>query len=352
MTAACHHRRIALLKDILRKNSLDSILITDHINVEYLSGFPGHDPLMLITLDKDYFITDSRYAEEAGSCLTGLSVRLVEISTYDTISGIIKADRLKRVGFESMNLSYGVAYRFNELLDSAKFIPCKDIVETLRSVKDDSEIRLIRDSVLLNMKIFGRLHAMVSPGVREKAIAAAAETAFIESGAKAAFDPIIASAENASKPHARPTDSKVKNNSFVMIDIGARLKGYCSDYTRMVTLGRVKDKYVRISAIVKDAHDKAIDKIRAGVKMCDIDAAGRGYIDKMGYGKYFGHSIGHGVGMGIHEKPTVSRANDTRALPGMVFTIEPAIYIPNFGGVRIEDMVLVTEKGCEVITGQ
>ncbi len=350
MTNAHHHRRIALLKDVLRKNSLDSMLVTDHTNVEYLSGFSGHDSIILITIDDNFFITDSRYIEEAESSLRGFSINLVEVSTYDTLSGIIRKNRLKKVGFESMNLPYGVASRFDKLLKNAKIIPCKEIIEGLRSIKDDSEISLIRDSIKLNKKIFDHIVGAILPGATESSLAAKAEIEYINNGARAAFDPIIASAENASKPHARPTELKIKNNSFVMIDIGAKLNGYCSDCTRMITLGRVKDKYKRIYGVVKGAHDKAIDMIRPGVKICDIDAAGRTYIKDEGFGGYFGHSLGHGIGMGVHEMPTVSCANDSCALPGMVFTIEPAIYVPKFGGVRIEDMVLVTDKGCEVIT--
>lgn len=343
-------RRLALLKNRLNKQGLDALLVTDETNVSYLSGFPGHDSMLLVTPDKDHFITDSRYMEEAVNTLSGFEITLVERSTYDTLSEIIKKRRLKKVGFEAMDLSYGVATRLCRLIKGTKLTPSKDLVENIRSIKDAAEIAMIKDSVRLNAKVFDGITKQIRPGVSEKRLASMAETAFIAAGAKAAFDPIIASGENASKPHAIPMDISVKNNSFVMVDLGARLNGYCSDLTRMIVLGRVKEKFKKIHSVVRTAQDKAIATVRSGARIRDIDAAARGHIRDRGLGKYFSHSLGHGVGMSVHEKPTVSGSSEGLASAGMVFTIEPAIYIPKFGGVRIEDMVLVTDKGCEVLT--
>lgn len=343
-------RRLALLKTGIKTQGLDSLLVTDETNVSYLSGFTGHDSMILVTLDKDFFITDSRYLEDALNTLTGFEIKLVERSTYDTLGEIVKKGRLKKIGFEAMDLAYGVAIKLGTLIKGAKFSPCKDLVEKIRSVKDAAEIAMIRDSVRLNAKVFESISKEVRPGISEKRLAAMIETSFIEAGAKAAFDPIIASGENASKPHAVPVDIKIENNSFVMIDMGAKLNGYCSDLTRMITLGKVKEKFKNIYNIVSDSQEMAIEKVRPGVKLCDVDAAARDHITAKGFGKYFSHSLGHGVGLSVHEKPTVSSVSEGSVLPGMVFTIEPAIYIPKFGGVRIEDMVLVTDKGCEVLT--
>lgn len=343
-------RRLALLKNGLKSNALDSILITNQANVAYLSGFPGHDSMILITLDEDFFITDSRYIEEAEKALDGFHVKLVEISTYDTVSEIIRENRSKKIGFEAMDLPYGVAIRLYKLIKNAKLIPCKEMVEEIRSVKDSDEIALIRESVRLNKKVFDVVSGRVEPGISEKALAMMVESAFINEGARPAFEPIIASGENASKPHAVPGRVKIKNNSFVMIDIGVKLNGYCSDLTRMITLGRVKDKFKKVYSVVKAAQDRAIGMIRPGARARDIDAAGRDHIKDGGFGKYFAHSLGHGVGLSVHEKPTISSIGEGLIAPGMVFTVEPAIYIPKFGGVRIEDMVLVTDKGCEVLT--
>lgn len=351
MTAKLNfQRRLALLKNGLKLNALDSILITNQINVAYLSGFPGHDSMILITPEKDFFITDSRYIEEAEKTLDGFYVKLVDISTYDTVSEIIKKHRLKKIGFEAMDLPYGVAVRLYKLIKPVKLVPCKTMVERIRSVKDHGEIALIRESASLNKKVFNLTAGRVKPGVSERALAVMVETAFISEGARSAFGPIIASGENTSKPHAIPGRVKIKNNSFVMIDIGVKLNGYCSDLTRMITLGRVKNKFKKIYNIVKAAQDRAIEKIRPGIRIRDVDAAGRDHIKDEGFGKCFGHSLGHGVGLSVHEEPTISSTSEGLIAPGMVFTVEPAIYIPKFGGVRIEDMVLVTDKGCEVLT--
>jgi len=343
-------RRLALLKKGLKKIALDSLLITDRTNVAYLSGFSGHDSMLMITLDENFFITDSRYIEEAKNSLKGFCVKLVEVSTYDTIAGIIKAKRLKKIGFETMDLPYGVASRLYKLIKTARLFPVKDMVEDIRSVKDPVEIALIKDSVRLNKRVLDMTAERVVPGLSERSLAEFIESAFIDEGARSAFEPIVASGENTSKPHAIPTDAMIKNNSFVMIDMGAKLNGYCSDITRMITLGTIKNKLKKVYNIVRVAQEKAIKIIRPGVRISDIDAAGRGYIMDKGFGKYFGHSLGHGIGMSVHEKPTVSRTDEGCVEAGMVFTVEPAIYIPGFGGVRIENMVLVTKNGCEVLT--
>jgi len=350
ITKLNYRRRLALLKDELKAKALDSILITNRTNVAYLSGFQGHDGVALVTLGEDFFITDSRYIEEARDALDGFCVKLVETSICDTVSEIISKKRLKRAGFEAMDLPYGVATRLHKAVKSAKLLPCKDIVEKLRAVKDAEEIVLIRNSIRVNKRVFESVIGKVKPGVSEISLARTIEAAFFDEGAKSAFEPIVASGKNASKPHAIPTDAAIRDNSFVMIDMGARLDGYCSDLTRMITLGRVTGKFKEIYNIVRTAQEAAIKAVRPGVMVREIDAAGRSHIASKGFGKYFGHSIGHGIGLDVHEKPTVSGMNDSVALPGMVFTIEPAIYIPKFGGVRIEDIVLVTDKGCEVLT--
>ncbi len=343
-------KRVALLKNGIRKASLDGMLITNGINISYLSGFTGHDAAILITSGKDYFITDSRYAQNAKETISGFSIELVETSTFGTISDIVWEERLKKIGFESMDLPYGVAARLDKLLKGAKILPCVDIVENQRAIKDPEEISLVKASVKLNGKVLKSIVDYIRPGLSESAIARTIEIAFIKELARPAFDPIVASGKNASKPHAIATGEKIRNNSFVMIDIGAKVKGYCSDLTRMITFGRITEKYRKIYDIVSAAQEKAVKSIKPGVRLSDIDASGRSYIQKKGFGKYFGHSLGHGIGMSVHEKPTVSVREQGVARPGMIFTVEPAIYIPGFGGVRIEDMVLVTDKGCEVLT--
>lgn len=350
MSAANFQVRLDLLKKGLSKHGLDALLVTDETNVSYLSGFAGHDSMLLVTRSDNYFITDSRYVEEAREKVRGFRIALVDKSTYETLSSIVRKNRFKKIGFEGMNLSYGVATRLARLARPAQFTATKGFVELIRMIKDAEEITLIKDSIRLNESVFKAASKKVAPGQTERAIAGIIEAMYLRYGGRAAFDPIVASGENASKPHAIPTDTLIKNNSFVMIDLGVRLNGYCSDMTRMIILGRVSAKFKKIYDVVRIAGQKAIASIRPGVRIDAIDRIARDHIADAGYGKYFGHSLGHGVGLAVHEKPTVSGLNDGFLQAGMVFTIEPAIYIPKFGGVRIEDMVLVNDNGCEVLT--
>ena len=258
--------------------------------------------------------------------------------------------RVKRLGFESMDLPYGVVAGLKGLLGDTRLVPLKNLAETLRSVKDRAEVACIRKAVDSAKKAFEMAASKIRPGISENRIRNSIEVELIESGSACAFDPIVASGTNSSKPHARVTRRIIAKNDFVMIDMGARIDGYNSDLTRTIILGNVSDRFKHIYKTVGEAQKAAIDRIKAGAKASDIDGAGRGYISRKGFGKYFGHSLGHGIGLGVHEEPSISPSSTTRLEAGMVFTVEPEIYIPGFGGVRIEDMVLVTKSGCEIMT--
>jgi len=345
-----YKRRIALLKTRFKALGLDSFLVTDETNVSYLSGFTGKDSVMLVTTGKAFFITDSRYIQEAEESLRGVVPELATGSAYSKICDLVKASRIKRMGFESMDLPYEAALRLKKLLANVKLAPIKDAVEELRSLKETAEVEAIRKSVRLTKAVFKDLLQSLKPGATEESLAKKVEMNFLASGARPAFDPIVSSGANSSKPHAAPGRTRIRKNSFVMIDMGCKLSGYCSDLTRTVLTGAIKDRFADIYTTVRIAQKMAIAKVRDGARISEVDFAARGYIHSKGFGKYFGHSVGHGVGMTIHEKPTVGRASEGFLKKGMVMTVEPAIYLPGFGGVRIEDMVLVTGKGCEILT--
>ena len=226
----------------------------------------------------------------------------------------------------------------------------KNIIENLRAVKDLREIEAIKRSVNVTRDVLKKVTGKIRPGISEQSISDSIECEFIKRGARIAFETITACGRNCSKPHAHATKDRIASNDVVMLDMGCRLDLYNSDITRMVFIGKVKDKIKEIYGIVRAAQSAAIEKIKPGVKISEIDLAGRGYIARKGYSKFFGHSLGHGIGMDVHEEPSISKKNDNILKSGMVFTIEPAIYLPKLGGVRIEDMVLVTDKGCEVLT--
>jgi Xaa-Pro aminopeptidase len=334
----------------LKKRSLDSLLVSDGSNVTYLSGFTGSDSVLLITPDSQFFLTDSRYIEEARSSVKGFAVTEISSSTYETIGTIVRKNRIKKLGFEAMNLPYQVAGNLKRHVGGAKLAGVVNLVEGLRMVKDSSEIALIKASVKLTRRVLKEAMSSIEPGKSERSISSGIECAFLKAGAKACFQTIVACGHNSSKPHAHPTLARIAKNDAVMIDVGCSLDSYCSDMTRMAFVGSVKNRIKEIYSIVKTAQDMAIDAVRPGKGVSEIDSAGRRYIESKGYGRFFGHSMGHGVGLDVHEEPSISRKSAETIKPGMVFTVEPAIYIPGLGGVRIEDMVLVTEKGCRILT--
>ena len=345
-----YSKRIALLKGELRKRKMDSLLVTKGVNVSYLSGFMGHDSAVIVTSGRSFFITDSRYIEEANASVKGFDIILTKHSLYEAICDVVTRSRLKRLGFESMDLPYEVFIRLKKLVGKVDLVPVKGAVENLRIVKDPAEVALIKKSIRLTKDVFEGMLPCIKSGMSEKELAARLEIAFLNKGARPSFDIIIAAGPNSSKPHAAPTARKVGRNSFIMADIGCVLRQYHSDMTRMVITGKASSRFRKIYNIVRTAQLIAIEAIRPGVQASRIDEIARGYIRDNGFGKNFGHALGHGVGMEVHELPTISGFSETRLVPGMVFTIEPAIYLPGFGGVRIEDMVLVTDKGCEVLS--
>jgi Xaa-Pro aminopeptidase len=345
-----HKLRLKKLRVELKKIGLGSLLVTNETNVRYLSGFKGGDSLVVVTPDSQFFLTDSRYTEEAGDTVRGFTIVEVTTSTYDCLSNIVKKNRIKKIGFDSLNLPYEVAHRLAGCIRPAKLVPTKNMIENLRAVKDPAEIEAIKRSISVTKNVLGKVTGNIRPGVSERSISDSIECEFIKRRARIAFETIAACGSNCSKPHAHATDKRIANNDVMMLDMGCRLDLYNSDITRMIFIGKVKDKIKEIYGIVSAAQNAAIKKIRPGVKISDIDIAGRGYIERKGYGRFFGHSLGHGVGMDVHEEPSISKRNDNVLKSGMVFTVEPAIYLPKLGGVRIEDMVLVTEKGCEILT--
>lgn len=345
-----YKNRVASLRSLIKKEALDAFFVTNAVNVSYLSPFKGHDSMLLILESKKYFITDSRYIEDAKETMKGYEITLAKGSTYEALKKIIGSNRLKRIGFESMDLPYEAMRQLKRAISGVKFIPFKNLIGSLRAVKDTTELGLIKRSIACTKDALNRIMAVARPGISEREIAKKAELYLIKRNSHPSFDIIVSTMRNSSKPHARPTDARVSKNDLIMVDIGCNIEGYNSDMTRMLVVGKISKELKKIYAIVRAAQERAIRLIRPGARMCDIDLAARGYIRECGFGKYFGHSLGHGTGLEVHELPNISPFSEYRLLQGMVFTVEPAIYIPGLGGIRIEDMVLVTQNGCEVLT--
>ena len=339
------------LRRILKRKKLDAIFISNPANVSYLSGFKGGDSFLLIAKDKGaLFITDSRYLQQAEKEIRGFEILCLKQPIINKIPQVIKKSRLKRVGFESAHLSYKYVKMLNAKT-AQRLIPIDGLIEKFRIIKNMAEIKIIKKSAKIAKKALKKTISHIKAGMNELEVAGYLEWRMRKEGAeKIAFPLIVASGANSAMPHAVSSRRRIKKQEPVMIDCGCVFGGYNSDLTRTIFLGRINAQLNSIYNTVKGAQEKAISLIRPGVKISAVDKAARDYIRKKGLGKYFGHATGHGIGREIHEAPAISGKNPNVLKKGMVFTVEPGVYIPGLGGVRIEDMVLVTNKSCEVLT--
>ncbi len=331
---------------------VDAFLISGLPNIRYLSGFTGDNALLLLTPDSQTLFTDARFtiqASEECTCKVQIPAKgYLELAVVDWI----RRKRLKRIGFESSRTLYDAYLRLKQNLPlGATLKPMGPLIEERRMIKSEEEVARIRRSVLTNSQAFEKTIRSIRPGVSEAAIAAELEFQMRRLGAeRPAFETIVAGGSRSALPHAQPTDRKVRNNELLLIDMGACQAGYMSDMTRMLFVGRPDTRTRRMYDAVAQAQLAALDAIRAGVLTKQVDRSARRVLEKQGYGKAFVHSTGHGLGLEIHEAPRIGRLDKTRLEAGMVITIEPGAYVRDFGGVRIEDTVLVTKNGCEVLT--
>ncbi len=335
----------------LAERQLEALLVTHVPNVRYLTGFTGSAGIALVTLEATYFITDSRYTLQAQS---QVAARLfpAEDSHERAVADLIRRERLRRVGLEAERLSVA-RYEFltRELEGSVQWVPTRGIVEELRMVKDTEEQHAIRQAVELAARVFSECLAEIRPGVRERDVAAELEYRLRRAGAeRLAFETIVASGERAALPHGVASEKRIGYNEFVVIDFGVVVDGYCSDMTRTVYVGIPDGRAREVYHTVLEAQLRCETEMRAGMSAREIDALTRDLITARGYGAFYGHATGHGIGLEVHEAPRLSRQNDAPVPAGAVVTVEPGIYLPGWGGVRIEDVVIVTERGSEVLT--
>lgn len=342
--------RYDALSDLLKKNKAHAILLTDLNSIRYFTGFTGSSALLLFEKERATFLTDGRYETQSKSQVKGAEIVIFK-KMLDSVKSLVVEKNIKKIAFESAHITYSLWNDLQQKLETVEFIPLKDETRKLRYVKDDNEVSLMKEGALLAKEAFLAVKELVQPGIRENELALQLEVEARKRGAeKVAFDIIVASGINSALPHAFPGEKKIEDGDLVVLDFGVVLNGYHTDETCTFRVGNVDERAHEIYNIVKEAHDLAIAAVRPGVNASTIDAVARDYISKKGYGQYFGHGTGHGVGLEIHELPVISALSDELLQEGMVFTIEPGIYIPKLGGVRIEDMVLVTSDGCEIIT--
>jgi Xaa-Pro aminopeptidase len=333
----------------MRREKLDAFLVWDRANTRYLTGFQGSASLICLTADHGFFLTDSRYTTVARASVSNLRVVESAPSETDHLIGILKRHRVRRVGFEE-SVPYRIFRQWCDKLGQVELIEATACIARLRECKTGDEVRRIVEAQRIAEKVLDHVLAQCRPGVTERHLAILARRAIEDEGGDgAAFDPIIASGPNSALPHHQPANRLLKKGDFVILDLGVVRDGYCSDMTRTVVLGRATDRQRAVYASVLEAQRRAISRIRPGVAVKTVDHAARGWIKAKRLGSPYRHSTGHGVGLEIHESPALKPGSDEKLRAGMVVTVEPGIYTPGWGGVRIEDMVLVKRDGREVL---
>lgn len=330
----------------------DAVLITDPYNLRYYSGFRGGEGSLFITENSRILITDSRYTEAAGK-ETDFEVREMSASRTETsiLAEVIAKEKIKTVGFEDRYMKVSDYQNYCRKLPDIQWIGLGEKLEEKRKIKDEEEIALLRKAEAIGDLAFSEILNYIRPGVTELSVAAELEYSMKKHGAEGfSFSTICASGVHSSMPHAIPDEKKIENGDFVTMDFGCIYHGYCSDMTRTVVVGKADDKQKEIYQLVLSANLAVLDRIRPGMVCKDVDKIARDIITEGGYGKCFGHGLGHSVGLYIHEKPALNTKDETVLKPGMIETVEPGIYIPGRYGVRIEDMIVITDDGYENFT--
>ena len=344
--------RMYKLSDILTSKKLDAFLIRKRQNIAYLTGTRGEDSILFFSGGENRLIANALYKAEYSGSIKNCRLDIIGNNRiYDYIEKLSREAHCRRIGFESGNFAYSQFAALKKALRNKKLVPLDGAIESLRMIKDDYELECIKDSCETGCKVMNYATQSLRPSVSEVWVRDRIEAYMAQKGIRRAdFDIIVASGINASMPHAPASEKKIRNGEMVVIDLGTMNYGYNSDLTRTVFLGRIDRKSLSIYRVVSDAQEKAIEKIRPGVQAKYIDSIARQYISQKGLGKYFIHSLGHGIGMETHEKPRLSINNSQLLEKNMTITVEPGVYVPGLGGIRIEDVVLVTEHGHEILT--
>lgn len=359
--------RLVRLRKILKQKRIGGFLITSPSNLFYLGGFRAEGSVGLVTQREARIFVPELLYEQAKEIARDFEVMSFRNKLWEKLEKFLTGEKIRRLSFEAGGVSIKRYREMEKAFGRVGLVPVDSLVEKMRMVKTEEEMALIRKSAQICMAAFRFIKKRIRIGMREKIIACQLEYFMKKRGAeKSSFEIIVASGENTAYPHYQTGERKIRSGDCLLIDMGCVYKGYCSDLTRPLFLDTIidihggglratlpfesKGKYKQIYHVVRKAQRAAIEKIRPGVKCSSIDSAARKVITRAGLGDYFIHKTGHGVGLDVHELPWVDGNNKQVLRAGMVLTVEPGVYIPGFGGVRIEDMVLVTKKGCEVLT--
>ncbi len=343
--------RLDKLRKAMQQNGLNGVFIYSKENRRYLSGFTGSTGYIIVSSSRAAFITDFRYIDQAQEQCKGYEIIKHEGALNDVINKTIAELGITKLGIEDsfMTVSFYETLK-NDLID-VELAPIKDIIENIRLIKDEYEVECIAKAAEYGDMAFDHIIKYIKPGVTEKQVELELDYYIKKiSGNPMSFNAIVVSGIRSSLPHGGPSEKVINNGEFLTLDFGCVYNGYCSDMTRTVFVGKANEEHKKIYNIVLRAQSEALNHIKAGVPAKAVDKAARDIIDGEGYGQYFGHSLGHGVGLAVHEEPKVAAQGTKTLETGMIITDEPGIYIPDFGGVRIEDLVLVEENGCRVLT--
>ncbi len=336
----------------LEGEDLDGFIVTHPPNLRYLCGYTGSNGLLLFLGRRRTFLTDGRYTEQAREEVRGARVVIAKGPLLQTVAKVLESSKSARIGFEADNTTVAAAAEMRKAVaKKVSWKPKSALVMGQRIIKDENELGLIRSAVAIGAEVFEKAREWIRPGVRECEVAGALELAAREAAADGmAFETIVAAGKRSALPHGRATGEPIPRCGFVVVDSGVILRGYCSDMTRTVHVGRASREERKWYEAVLKAQLAGIDAVKPGKTAGEVDQAARQVLRQAGLDRFFTHSTGHGVGLEIHEPPRLGKAQQEELRPGMVITIEPGIYIQGKGGVRIEDMVLVTAGGCEVLT--
>ena len=335
---------------LLRRMNLDAVLFWSLENIRFLCGFTGSDGALIYGGKERVFLSDSRYEEQAKAEIRAAAFRKYR-KKIEGVAQCLRSMRVKRLGFEASALSWESHQRLKGLLPRVSLVPLSEAIAGLRARKEPEEIEKIRRAIQIASESFQDILSRVKPGGREKTLGDFLEIRMKRRGGEgSSFPTIVASGSRGALPHGKASEKKLEEKELVVIDFGVRYEGYHSDETKTLILGRPDPSQKKIYDLVRRAQERAMKAVRPGASVRRIDAAAREVISRGGYGKFFGHGTGHGIGLAVHEPPAISPRGSGVVKEGMVFSIEPGIYLPGWGGVRLEDLVLVTDRGCEVLT--
>ena len=348
-------KRLRKLQTAITEKGLDALLISQPKNLLYISGFGGSSGWLFISEHKAILATDFRYVEQAKGESPDFEIIQTKKELHDWLPGLVSDLRWHKLGFEANFISYDSYHKLSEAIKAKQvnleLVPTTDIIEQLRSIKEPEELGFITKAVELTDAAFEQARAIIRPGITEKEAAWEIEKTLRQNGSEGIpFEIIVASGPNSALPHARPTEKPICSGEPVLIDMGARINGYCSDFSRTFFLGETDKSLQEIYNIVLKAQTAAIEKVESGMDASQADRLARSIIEQAGYGDAFGHGLGHGVGLAVHEFPVLGPSSSDSLVDGMVFTIEPGIYLAGQGGVRIEDLVVLDNCKAKVLS--